>query len=88
MDFRSLPAIVIAALIIGASIVGASFVDRYEISAAQGSSEHPVAWRVDKRTGETALCLLAPPDNPFDKIAAGKNVFVVTCKSSLQATEP
>jgi hypothetical protein len=78
-------AIIVGALIIGISIVGASFIDRYEISAAQGGSGNSVAWRLDKRTGETQLCFLGPTADPFAKIATGKNLFDVKCAKSIEA---
>jgi hypothetical protein len=78
-------AIIAGAVIIGLSVVGARFLDRYEISATQGGSGNSVAWRLDKRTGETQLCFLGPSTDPFAKTMTGKNAFDVKCAKSIEA---
>jgi hypothetical protein len=60
---------VIAGLLVAASILGAVWEhhylqDRYEL-AMPVSSDAPIGWRLDKRTGKVTLCELAPQQNPF-----------------------
>jgi hypothetical protein len=72
-------AILAAALIIGAAIFASNYTDRYQIVTTVSNGD-PVAWRLDRHTGDIVLCEIAP--DPFAGLVPGTRPvdrFVVQC---------
>ncbi len=61
-------AILGAGLIISGAIFASSYFDRYQI-VGMVSNDDPIAWRLDRHTGNIVICELAP--DPFAGLVPG-----------------
>jgi hypothetical protein len=74
-------AIFAAAIIVGACTLASGCFDRYQI-ATTVSNDTPIAWRLNKSTGQMVACELAKNPNPFEQMDTTDNTvnkIVVQC---------
>jgi hypothetical protein len=74
-------AVIMAAIIIGGCVLGSGCFDHYQI-ATTVSNDTPIAWRLNKLTGQMVACELAKNPNPFEQMDvtdSAVNKLVVQC---------
>jgi hypothetical protein len=78
-DWLIAVALIVSAFVVASSLVAAHYMQRYQISAANGDT---AVWRVDTWNGKVELCTFNKSKDVFSKLVP-EPIFDIECKDSI-----